>query len=365
MTSCGMAMGDEFGLLDAKSSEARMEALGRFMDFWAGPRRPEFGEPAEELGKFSLPEPLRRLHEFAGRWPGRPFGDTDFFLVPFACNDRLRRVQHTEVGADGKIMFLAENQGVWNCHTLTTGDDPPVWKTTFQQRKNGKWISRDKLICRSLSSFLTTFVLRELVFGSHVWLCDQDTEERFAAEKGTARAIWVDGEYANGIQNTFYVWDQVLVLKERDNQRTGFSFSANTIDGARFLREHRGPAREITLQDFGKDDDLMNWCLCIFPDGGASLRCFGTEGHADSGPGTFDFPLLNATLVQATYHAIYQLGEYKGDPMISFHLEQGCECSNGCFVPRQVAKGLYERAYENARNVSDEFRAQFVKRWSS
>ena len=58
-----------FGLIEAKSAPSRMDELFRFFEFWSGPRRPEFGERADELAKIALPFPLRRLYEFAGRWP--------------------------------------------------------------------------------------------------------------------------------------------------------------------------------------------------------------------------------------------------------------------------------------------------------
>src|SRR4051794_39634246 len=56
-------------LLEAGTAGARMDALCEFMEFWLGPRRSSFGELARVLEERPLPMPLKRLYEFAGRWP--------------------------------------------------------------------------------------------------------------------------------------------------------------------------------------------------------------------------------------------------------------------------------------------------------
>jgi hypothetical protein len=57
-----------FRFLEAKDANERMDELERFLTFWYGPRRPEYGEANESLRRFPLPEPLRRFYAFAGRW---------------------------------------------------------------------------------------------------------------------------------------------------------------------------------------------------------------------------------------------------------------------------------------------------------
>src|SRR3712207_6894746 len=48
---------------------SRMDELERFIRFWLGPRKAGYGEPKKALDRDPLPEPLRRLYAFAGRWP--------------------------------------------------------------------------------------------------------------------------------------------------------------------------------------------------------------------------------------------------------------------------------------------------------
>jgi hypothetical protein len=56
-----------FRFLDAATADERMAELERFIEWWYGPRKPEYGTPADEL--YDLPAPLRRFYAFAGRWP--------------------------------------------------------------------------------------------------------------------------------------------------------------------------------------------------------------------------------------------------------------------------------------------------------
>ena len=51
------------------NAEDRLTELERFLEFWLGPRCPEYGESPEKLASMQLPDPLRRFYAFAGRWP--------------------------------------------------------------------------------------------------------------------------------------------------------------------------------------------------------------------------------------------------------------------------------------------------------
>ncbi|HEX4609513.1 MAG TPA: hypothetical protein VH092_15045, partial [Urbifossiella sp.] len=67
-------------LMEAAMAADRMDALCEFIEFWLGPRLPAYGEPAEIVKAHPLPMPLRRLYEFAGRWPDRS-GQPNKFAV--------------------------------------------------------------------------------------------------------------------------------------------------------------------------------------------------------------------------------------------------------------------------------------------
>lgn len=64
-------MNDNFRprLLEAATAVERMTAVCELIEFWLGARHPSFGETSEVLAGRALPKPLRRLYEFAGRWP--------------------------------------------------------------------------------------------------------------------------------------------------------------------------------------------------------------------------------------------------------------------------------------------------------
>ena len=106
-----------------------MDALCEFIEHWLGPRRPSYGESEEALASRSLPMPLKRLYQFAGRWPSvRDDQEPMQFVVPaFSHQDYLLTLPKLKVEGD-KIVFLNENQGVWDCRTLPEGEDPPVWR---------------------------------------------------------------------------------------------------------------------------------------------------------------------------------------------------------------------------------------------
>src|SRR5918998_5674690 len=78
-------------LLEAGTASARMDALCVFIEFWLGPRRSSYGESARALSERSLPMPLKRLYEFAGRWPHWEHrGSIEAFAVPaFSHQDSL------------------------------------------------------------------------------------------------------------------------------------------------------------------------------------------------------------------------------------------------------------------------------------
>lgn len=355
-----------FGIIEATSAHGRIAALCQFLDFWAGPRRSEFGEPIAELEKFKLPMPLRQLYEFAGRWPHFKFCDSEYFLVPFIGNDRLRRVQFVEYGTDQKIKFMAESQGCWDGCTLTEGEDPPVWKRTFHIRaRNDKVFPRDKLISRSLSSFLVTLVLRELVFGSRVSGIVEDLKKQFDDERSDATPIWRDGIYMTEGKNNFYLWGNMLVLEEVCERSPTVVLAANTMDEARFFWTNSHPIWEVIIQDIGEKETDANLVVTLREDGSATASCFSAPyGKVECNRGTINQATL-AQLIQATYFATYQMRECYGDPNIRFRAKEGYISSNGCYLPRRIAKDLVERIFANAEDANASLRTLFVNQWTT
>ena len=46
---------------------------------------------------------------------------------------------------------------------MTHGDDPPVWRIEDQPDDTGQWTKQERLVSSSLSTFLVSFVLQELM----------------------------------------------------------------------------------------------------------------------------------------------------------------------------------------------------------
>ncbi len=130
--------------------EHLQRCLESFMEHWHGKGNYNFGICEEKLGQTRLPKPLHWLFKFSGNWPDHYwetlFGNQDFLLSFEALSLR-----------DGKLVFVWENQGVWQVGTENEGDDPPVWVSV----DDGPWLPLDD----SLTRFLVTFFLHETVFG--------------------------------------------------------------------------------------------------------------------------------------------------------------------------------------------------------
>lgn len=128
--------------------QTRLEA---FLTRWHGYRRSWFGVAPEKIQQTRLPKPLAWLYGFAGERHGRYYWDT-----LLGNQDCLIKFEDLMI-RDGKLVFVAENQGVWLVGTDPVGEDPPVWACV----NDGPW----QLLDDSLTRFLVTFVLHETVFG--------------------------------------------------------------------------------------------------------------------------------------------------------------------------------------------------------
>src|SRR5690348_2133123 len=115
-------MAPSFALQAAQSAKERMDELEKFIVFWLGPRKTEYGEPDSAIHRVSLPYPLRRLYSLAGKWSPVHGYRSDQPNV-FSVQDYLRPLDRLQQSEDGKVVFLVENQCCWTCATLPNGDD--------------------------------------------------------------------------------------------------------------------------------------------------------------------------------------------------------------------------------------------------
>jgi hypothetical protein len=149
-----------FGLLEAQDPAARMAALEQFLEFWFGPRQPQFGELEPRLERLPLPYPLRRFYAFAGRWPSAEPERQELFYTG-AAGHHLRPPEGVVLRDDGRLDFFMEYQGDWEGVTSPDGDDPPVWLTGFLEEGEDE---RTVQVCDSLSKFLVTHCLMAILY---------------------------------------------------------------------------------------------------------------------------------------------------------------------------------------------------------
>jgi hypothetical protein len=332
-----------------------MDALCTFVEFWLGPRQPSYGESTQALSEHPLPMPLERLYQFAGRWPHRESpGEIEYHVPAFSHQDHLAALHTLSHDEDGKLVFLHENQGVWDCRTLPEGEDPPVWCDGDLIDERGGYFSGEKLICESLSRFLTTFVLQELTFGSRLHLVDEGLSARFASERDSAVPIWTDGPYVYGAVQNHYLWRGVLVA---DLWGRGEPWlAANHGEGIEFLTQNQGPVNMIGLIMY------RPWTLDIRSDGSARIRYLRSKSDesAEVLAGTFDFPDLLATLSAS----VSDEGHHERNAMVTFRRKgQSGGVLAGHLHDGGLATSLFRRALERATELNEALERLFAIEW--
>ena len=132
----------------------------------------------------------------------------------FGYQDYLVPIDQLEVNGD-RFEFIHENQGVWSCETVIHEADPPVFSDSLNRGDSDKM----KKVCDSLSHFLTTFCLQELVFGSRHVECVELALGDIRKLVGTKLSdLWIEGIYAfKKPTHSFYLCNRnLLVMKTQD-----------------------------------------------------------------------------------------------------------------------------------------------------
>lgn len=150
---------------------------------WFGERGPWLGISDEKLAQTKLPEPLKWIFQFAGEWRS----DNRWETV-YAYQDMLLPFESLFV-QDGKLVFVVENQGVWQVGTLTSGEDPPVW--VRENEPGSPW----QKLGDSLTEFLVTFCLHEIVFGAPYRSSVMGVLARFEQLGCHIAPLWLDAPY--------------------------------------------------------------------------------------------------------------------------------------------------------------------------
>lgn len=161
--------------------ESLQSHLELFMEHWLGDRKPWFGIAAEKIAQTRLPKPLAWLYGYAGEWHGQNYWDT-----LLGNQDCLIRFEDLWI-SNGKLIFICENQGVWQVGTEPEGDDPAVWVRS----DDGPW----HLLEDSLTRFLVTFVLHETFFSCRHVASSENMTAQLTAAGMHISPLWLDHPY--------------------------------------------------------------------------------------------------------------------------------------------------------------------------
>jgi hypothetical protein len=173
-----------------------MAELERFIEFWYGPRRPEFGEPDARTLYPELPGSLRRFYAFAGRWPSPGSAGGGEFFYSGKGGHHLLSLDQAGPTDDGRLRFFTEYQGDWYGVTTPGEPDPPVWISgRWEDPEEGEGIRQAS---GALSQFLVTHCLMATVYewgnsphprtSSHA--VDTAMAGWFRRDRASAELIW-------------------------------------------------------------------------------------------------------------------------------------------------------------------------------
>ena len=317
-----------FNFNDKTTPAELIDELERFIVFWLGPRQEEYGEPTESLSKLRLPEPLRRLYAFAGRWPsvtGRDEMCEKYGWVSiFSTQDMLLRPSRLEWTDDGKVVFIVENQGVWSLATRTAGDDAPVWIDAEDVgiEKCDEWPKAND----SLASLLTTFCLQELTFGARFGVWDTELTRLFRSGLPNITPLWLNGTYVWPECNySFYLMDDDVLVGDFSGAGTDDRcfFGANSGSGIARIQANESPIVTVRLST------PTNWTVEVRQDGSGEVEVFmEPDSKATFRPGTFDFEALRDELLACHTKS----ADYRTTPLVYF-MRSGRGYADGKGVP--------------------------------
>jgi hypothetical protein len=196
------------------SSDQPIPELTRLIALWV-PDLSAKHRIAEELIPGFVPPPLRAIYEFAGNYPisyDEQWRQPRWTPGLFGPQDRLLPPDQLDLAGD-RFRFIIENQGCWLCETVGGHDDPPVYLDSLAG--NGE-TGNTKQICSSLSHFLTTFCLQELVFGSKYLICvDREELQVQQLVSHELTEVWIDGIYVyEQPTHSFYLCDRGLLVMD-------------------------------------------------------------------------------------------------------------------------------------------------------
>lgn len=198
-----------------KDDKECINKLKQIIEKWAGPSLSHYGLTENEIPDF-VPEPLREIYLFAGNWPNPRNNDGSLFMP--GKQPRIFQEQDTLAGIGnlkrqaGRAAFIMENQGNWTCEFEENKDDSPVYSDAAKLWDDS--VEGHEMVCASLSHFLVTFCLQELVFSSkYVGTMDANVDPHLFHKP--LEPLWLNGYYVfKEPTHSFYICDNRLMIMD-------------------------------------------------------------------------------------------------------------------------------------------------------
>jgi hypothetical protein len=241
-----------FNLYEARGPHERLTELGRFLEFWYGQRRSEYGESAERLGRLALPYPLRWFYAFAGRWPSPESGHGMNYFYTGAGGHHLYDLDRVRPRPDGRLKFFMEYQGGWGGLTLSSGDDPPVWIEGYWDEPADDELDDDerdamppkcKQVSEALSKFLVTHFLMTTAYErpnspypqASSQAIDTALADWLRKDDGALERIWeAEPDGCPNYDGAFFLFHRHVLVHR--SKRGFFKFGALHPEGVEILR---------------------------------------------------------------------------------------------------------------------------------
>ncbi len=190
--------------------------LLKFIDSWVPDLWPTHRMDAASIPSF-IPPPLKAIYEFAGNYPipnSQQWRPPNWTCGLFGSQDQLLPIDQLQHKGD-RFRFIHENQGVWYCETEANAADPPIYSDSTAY-DHGEPEGTMRVVCPSLSHFLTTFCLQEVFFGSqHLFCIDSEVAAPADLVTDEVTDVWVNGVYVyNEPTHSFYLCGQGLFVMD-------------------------------------------------------------------------------------------------------------------------------------------------------
>lgn len=176
---------------------ALLEAVDQFLSQWFGS-----DEASTEISKldYDIPEEVIYLYELADKWPQARIYGTQDNLIP-----------KEELSIEnGRLTIIAENQGVWTIEAM-------IGNTTRLFYNDGMETGE---VEADIGQVLTTFLLREMIYGSPCW-CSPDSAPKWTIFKKELKRLWDEGVFwffgeTTDPHHEFYVAENNLLVMEQE-----------------------------------------------------------------------------------------------------------------------------------------------------